>query len=160
MSQKLQWNDQATVPRELRLHIRWMIRRDMNEVLSIEQDGCTNPWNEEDFLRCLRQRNCIGMVADHSEKVIGHMIYDLYPKRIGVTRFAVDPMWRRMGVGSAMIAKLMSKMSSFRRVRFTFMVEETNLGGLLFLKSQGGVATESIRDYFDGEDGIKMVFCL
>lgn len=43
-------------------HIRWMIRRDMPEVLHIEESGYAYPWGEEDFLTILRQRNCIGMV--------------------------------------------------------------------------------------------------
>ncbi len=49
---------------QVRVHIRWMIRRDMPEVLQTEQESFDYSWTEEDFLRCLRQRNCIGMVAD------------------------------------------------------------------------------------------------
>lgn len=30
--------------------IRWLIRRDMNEVLEIEKDCFAIPWSEEDFL--------------------------------------------------------------------------------------------------------------
>ncbi|MGL4463263.1 MAG: ribosomal-protein-alanine N-acetyltransferase RimI, partial [Planctomycetia bacterium] len=41
---------------ELRVHIRWMIRRDMPEVLHIEQESYDFAWTEEDFLQCLRQR--------------------------------------------------------------------------------------------------------
>ena len=48
---------------QIRVHIRWMIRRDMPEVLQTEQESFEHSWTEEDFLRCLRQRNCIGMVA-------------------------------------------------------------------------------------------------
>ena len=45
-------------PRELvRVHIRWMIRRDMPEVLEAEQQSFDYSWTEEDFLRCLPQRN-------------------------------------------------------------------------------------------------------
>lgn len=54
--------------------IRWMIRRDMAEVLNIEHDSFEFPWTEEDFLGCLRQRNCIGMIAegpDESHLVTG-----------------------------------------------------------------------------------------
>ncbi|MEM1305855.1 MAG: ribosomal-protein-alanine N-acetyltransferase RimI, partial [Planctomycetota bacterium] len=54
---------------KLRVHIRWMIRRDMQEVLGIEQESFEFPWLEEDFIRCLRQRNCIGMVAEQGERV-------------------------------------------------------------------------------------------
>ena len=48
----------------LNVHIRWMIRRDMPEVLAIESGGFANPWTEEDFIRCHRQRNCVNMVAE------------------------------------------------------------------------------------------------
>src|SRR5687768_6635477 len=62
-----------TEKEQARVHIRWMIRRDMPEVLSIETQCFEFPWTEEDFLRCLRQRNCIGMVAEQGEKVVGFM---------------------------------------------------------------------------------------
>ena len=48
---------------QLRVHIRWMIRRDMAEVLEIERGAFEFPWFEEEFIRCLRQRNCIGVAA-------------------------------------------------------------------------------------------------
>ena len=45
----------------LQIHVRWMIRRDMVEVLEIEQEAFEFPWSDDDFTRCMRQRNCIGM---------------------------------------------------------------------------------------------------
>ncbi|MEK6238743.1 MAG: ribosomal-protein-alanine N-acetyltransferase RimI, partial [Planctomycetales bacterium] len=57
--------------RELRVHIRWMIRRDMPEVLAIENSSFEFPWSEEDFLRSLQQRNCIGMVAEWEDSIVG-----------------------------------------------------------------------------------------
>ena len=46
------------------VNIRWFIRRDMPEVVAIEKQGFEFPWSEEDFLRCLRLRHTIGMVAE------------------------------------------------------------------------------------------------
>ena len=51
-------------PAKGRLVIRWMIRQDMPAVLRMEEASYDYPWCEEDFLRCLRQRNCIGMSVD------------------------------------------------------------------------------------------------
>ena len=39
------------------VQIRWLIRRDMTDVLQIEAGSFENAWTEEDFLCCLRQRN-------------------------------------------------------------------------------------------------------
>ena len=73
----------------LRVQIRWMIRRDMPEVLKAEREGFEFPWSEEDFIRCLRQRNCIGMVAENADRVIGFMIYELHKTRLHLLNFAV-----------------------------------------------------------------------
>ena len=76
--------------KDLPVHIRWMIRRDMPEVLQIEGESFEFPWSEEDFLRCLQQRNCIGMVAEHEENVVGFMIYELHKSRLHLLNFAVS----------------------------------------------------------------------
>src|SRR5437867_2420708 len=79
-----------TEKEQVRVHIRWMIRRDMPEVLHAEQQSFEFAWTEEDFLRCLRQRNCIGMVAEQSEKVVGFMIYELQKAKLHILNFAVS----------------------------------------------------------------------
>jgi ribosomal-protein-alanine N-acetyltransferase len=40
----------AESQQQLRVHIRWMIRRDMAEVLDIERGSFEFPWFEEDFI--------------------------------------------------------------------------------------------------------------
>ena len=100
---------------KLRVHIRWMIRRDMPEVLDIERESFEFPWFEEDFIRCLRQRNCIGMVAEHAEHVVGFMIYELHKTRLHILNFAVAAGVRHRSVGTQMIEKLVGKLSSQRR---------------------------------------------
>src|SRR6266705_3975060 len=115
-----------TEKEQARVHIRWMIRRDMPEVLQAEQESFEFAWTEEDFLRCLRQRNCIGMVAERGEKVVGFMIYELHKAKLHILNFAVHPSCRRGGVGAQRVAKLSSKLSSHRRTRITLEVRETN----------------------------------
>src|SRR5580765_7631898 len=101
-----------TEKEQARVHIRWMIRRDMPEVLQAEQLSFEYSWTEEDFLKCLRQRNCIGMVAEYEERVVGFMIYELHKSKLHVMNFAVHPDYRRTGIGAQMIAKLIGKLSS------------------------------------------------
>src|SRR3990172_8826966 len=107
---------------EVRVHIRWMIRRDMPEVLAIEAESFEFPWLEEDFIRCLRGRNSIGMVAEYDDRIVGFMIYELAKNRIQVLNLATASKWRRRGVGSQMAAKLIGKLSAQRRTRITLQV--------------------------------------
>jgi ribosomal-protein-alanine N-acetyltransferase len=150
---------------QLRVHIRWMIRRDMPEVLNIERESFEFPWFEEDFIRCLRQRNCIGMVAEVNlgkggERVVGFMIYELHKSRLHILNFAVAKGMRNRGIGRQMAEKLASKLSSQRRTRITLEVRETNLPAQLFFKKVGFRATTVLRSYYEDspEDAYVMQF--
>ena len=144
------------------IHIRWMIRRDMPEVLEIEQQAFEFPWSEDDFLRCLRQRNCIGMVAEFEERVVGFMIYELHKTRLHVLNFAVRRDIRRRGVGSSMIQKLVSKLSQQRRNRILLEVRETNLPAQLFFRRLNFRAVSIMREFWmdSEEDAIVMQYTL
>jgi ribosomal-protein-alanine N-acetyltransferase len=147
---------------QVRVHIRWMIRRDMPEVLAIEHASFEYPWCEEEFLRVLRQRNCIGMVAEYGERVVGFMIYELHKNRLHVLDFATHPEFRRQGVGHQMVAKLVGKLSSHRRTRIALSVRETNLAGQLFFRVQGFRAMEVVREHYmdTAEDAYVMQYLL
>ena len=149
-----------TETEQTRVHIRWMIRRDMPEVLQTEQQSFEFAWTEEDFLRCLRQRNCIGMVAEHGEKVVGFMIYELHKSKLHIMNFAVNSAWRRHGVGAQMVGKLISKLSSHRRTRITLEVRETNLSAQLFFRKQEFKAVRVLRAFYEdsGEDAFLMEY--
>ncbi|MHB1037476.1 MAG: ribosomal protein S18-alanine N-acetyltransferase [Pirellulales bacterium] len=138
-----------TKKRDVRIQVRWMVQRDMEEVLHIERANFEFPWLEEDFLRCLRQRNCIGMVAEHDDRVVGFMIYELHKMRLHILNFAVGTEHGRRGVGRQMLAKLMGKLSSQRRNRITLEVRETNLAAQLFFRACGFRAVSVLRDYYD-----------
>lgn len=134
------------------VHIRWMIRRDMPAVLGIENKSFEFAWTEDDFIRCLRQRNCIGMVAEEDDKVVGFMIYELHKNRLHILNFAVGEDSRRSGVGFAMIGKLLGKLSQERRNRIMLEVRETNLIAQLFFKKIGFRAVSVLRDFYEDTD--------
>lgn len=134
------------------VHIRWMIRRDMPAVLAIEEQSFEFAWSEDDFIRCLRQRNCIGMVAEQDDQVVGFMIYELHKNRLHVLNFAVAQHMRRQGIGRAMVGKLLSKLSHERRNRIMLEVRETNLDAQLFFKQIGFRAVSVLRDFYDDSD--------
>jgi len=142
------------------VHIRWMIRRDMPSVLAIEEASFEFPWSEEEFIRCLRQRNCIGMVAEQDDQVVGFMIYELHKNRLHLLNFCVAPACRRMAIGSSMVEKLSSKLSQERRNRITLEVRETNLSAQLFFKELGFRAISVLRDFYEDtvEDAYLMQF--
>ena len=138
--------------KRLDVQIRWLIRRDMPEVLRIEGESFEYPWTDEDFLCCLRQRNCIGMVAECDHQIVGFMVYELHKSKLRILNFAVSQDVRRQGVGTQMVLRLVDKLSQQRRNEILLEVRERNLDGQLFFKTQGFVATNVLRRHYDDTD--------
>lgn len=143
------------------VHIDWMMRRDMPKVLAIESVAFANPWTEDDFIRCLRQRNCVGKVARlGDDSVVAFMVYSLHENKIRLLNLAVHAEQRRQGIGCQMVEKLIGKLSQQRRNVIVTEVRETNLDAQLFLSATGFVATGVLKDFYDTttEDAYTMQF--
>lgn len=140
------------------VHVRWMIRRDMPEVMRTERTSFEYAWTEDDFLRCLRQRNCIGMVVELPDRIGGFMVYELHKTRLHLLNFAVHPSVRRTGLGRLMIGKLVFKLTSHRREKITLAVRERNLTAQMFFRAHGFKASRLLRNYYEdsGEDAYQM----
>lgn len=130
------------------IHMRWMIRRDMPEVLAIEAESFEFPWSPDDFTRCLRQRNCIGMVAELADSVVAFVIYELHRQSLHVLNLAVTRTHRRLGIGGRIMTKLSGKLAPERRGRIVLEVRETNLPAQLFFRSLGYRAVSVLKDFY------------
>ncbi len=130
------------------IHIRWMARFDIPKVLAIESASFSFPWLEEDFIRYLKRKNRIGMVAEHDDRIVGYMLYGLRKSRIHLPKLAVAQDFRLQGVGRQMMAKMIAKLSPKRRRLLLLEVEETNLPAQLFLRRLGFRAVSVLRDFY------------
>lgn len=132
--------------------VRWMIHRDLGEVLNIEAESFDHPWTDDEFVRCLRTRNAIGMVVESGGSVVGYMIYELCQRKLRLVNFAVAADRRRQGIGRVMIDKLKNKLSSDRRTRIEMLLRETNISGHLFFRACGFRATSVVRGLYEDTD--------
>jgi len=144
-----------------RLHVRWLIRRDLPAVLAIERASFEFDWGEPDFLRCLR-RPFMSMVAERGDQILGYMVYELRAKTRRLLNFAVAPLHRRRGIGAAMIAHLKSNLDIHGRTGISLYVRDSNLPAQRFFASQGFRAVRVLRRYYEdsGEDAYRMIYRL
>jgi ribosomal-protein-alanine N-acetyltransferase len=138
------------------LHLRWLIRRDMPEVLAIEAASFgAHAWTEEEFVRAIRQRSNIALVAELGETIVGYTVYELRKASIQVLNFAVHPDYRRRGVGTALFSKLVTKLTPGhnKRHKLTLEVRETNLPAQQFFRARGMKAISVLRDFYEAGPG-------
>lgn len=147
---------------EAEVNVRWMIRRDVPQMLSIEQVCFDFPWDEEDFGYCLRTRNCIGMVAEVNDTLVGYMSYELHRDRLVLLNLAVVPNFERCGIGAILVNKLIGKLSAGGRNKIAVNVPETNVDAAFFFKRFGFRAVGLLRNYHPekSEDAFAMIYSL
>lgn len=136
------------------LHIRGLTNRDMPAVLTIENAGFENGWDEYEFKRCLRRKNCYGLVATHNRKVVGFAVLETFSATFQILDIAVHPEYRRQRAGQIIMTWIVGQMLSTHRRRIVMEIRETNLPAQMFLKFCGFRASQVLRAYYDdsGED--------
>jgi [ribosomal protein S18]-alanine N-acetyltransferase len=149
-------------PPTIATHIRWIVTKDLPEVLAIEQASFDDPWSEEMFKTFLRQQFAIGMVAEIAGSVHGFMLYELHKEHYHLVSLAVQTKCRRLGIGKQMVDKLKAKLSTHRRPKLSLQVQERNLPAQLFFRSQGFLATHIEHKPYDSidDDAYAMEFTL
>ena len=135
--------------KEIPVQVRWMVRRDFAQVLAIEETCFEFPWTAEEFRQCLQQPNCLGMVAEHGERVVGFVVYETPKSRLLITNIAVDPEFQRHGIARQMIRKLVTKMIHQRRHKVTVEIRETNLPALLCFRALGFKTTNTLKGFYE-----------
>lgn len=143
----------------IQVHIRWMIQRDMAEVLSIE-DASPHPWDADEIRAALRQRNCVAMVAEVGDRIVGWMNYAIYKRRIHLLNLAVHPHYQLCGIGRMMLAKLQNKLEPDRRTSIVADVHERCLGAQKWLRACGWRAISTRRRACGEDDAIRFAWVL
>ncbi len=148
------------IDRILSIRPRWMIRRDMPDVLEIEQLNFEVPWTEDDFVRCLRQRNCIGMVAEHDKDVVGFMVYEMYKTRMEILDLAVHPSCQHRGIGKQLVDFLIARLATQRRNCIGALVWDRNLSAQLFFSALGFMATGLVDNFYQRGDRSEAAYAM
>jgi ribosomal-protein-alanine N-acetyltransferase len=137
---------------EIRVNVRIMVRRDFAEVQSIEESCFEFPWTEQEFLSCLQQPNCLGLVAECEGKIAGFLIYEMSKGGTFITNIAVDPALQRHNIARQMIQKLVTKMLTRQTRKLVIEIRETNLSALLCFRALGFRASNVLKNFYEGQN--------
>jgi ribosomal-protein-alanine N-acetyltransferase len=124
------------------LLIRWAVKRDTDAMVDIDRQSYAKAWGEESFIKHLKNRACIGLVAESEGRIVGFVIYELAKKSLAVLRIAVHPAERRKGVGKAILERLAGKLTKQIRLFASISVGENDQDAMEFLRACGLKARE------------------
>lgn len=128
-----------TVPPDLPIQVLPFSLCHLASLARIERASYENPWTEAQFRKAIRQTDARTLVAAHRGMVVGYVLLHLWPRHIEIWNLAVEPEFRRRGVGRQLVA--CAKGTRNRKEIVRAAVRETNVAGQLFFRACGFVAT-------------------
>ena len=135
--------------------VRPMLKRDLVQVLTIEDENNQMPWLKKDFERFMGNRRVDnrGIVAEYREQILGFVLYQVFSPRIVLTEASVHQDYRRRGVGASLVDYIIKEAKSCGCSRICYYITEENLSGQLFLRSCEFLAKKIHRGYYEDLPG-------
>lgn len=110
---------------------------DIEDIIRIEKLSFKRPWHPWMIDKVLRQESCWSLVAVIGYVAVGFAIYILEDECIELIDIAVDPAYRRQGVGEAMMHRLQSMLRPGHREWMCLEVKDTNVNACRFFAACG-----------------------
>ena len=117
------------------VRVRWMVSKDLDQVLDLEETGYDAPWSRQNFKEVLMVRNTVGLVAECDKSLIlGFAIYQVSKKSMHVLSLTARPV--RRGIGRQLMFHLFGMLNKARN-KIVVNLGDDNVEGHLFLRAMG-----------------------
>ncbi len=137
--------------------VRYLCRKDIDDLVAIELASFLCPWTQEDFLRGMANRQTVSKGIFCRGILAGYAIWTMNNDFGHLTNLAVGPDWRRSKVGTMLLHSLAVTLGKRRDVYVE--VVETNLVAQMFFKSLGFRCTATIHNYYCCTDDAALQMC-
>jgi len=123
------------------LNVRPIEQRDIDSILAIQSASPeVSQWTMWDYNR-VAQGEMAGWVAASDADILGFLVARRIANDIEILNFAVQPDFRRSGVGGALLQKALAWGSELNAERALLEVRASNYAALQFYERRGFVVT-------------------
>ncbi len=119
------------------LEISLAERKDIPAIAELERMCFSSPWSEKAILDTMAGENALFLVARSDDKVCGYIGSYFALDEGYITNIAVNPEYRRRGIGKALVDKLVEKGKEKLLSFWTLEVRESNAGAIALYSKLG-----------------------
>ncbi len=132
---------------QVRIRIRRLTLRDLEEVMDIERHSFDCPWSYDDFTASKRRLSAHNKAIIIDNELVGYFIYTKHPIHIEINNFAIRWDYRCQGIGRQVIDFLIANLG--KGALISMVVSEYNLDCQLFLKACGFKCIGVLKDHYE-----------
>ncbi|MGI5912566.1 MAG: ribosomal protein S18-alanine N-acetyltransferase [Syntrophomonadaceae bacterium] len=138
--------------------LRKMTLQDINRIMEIENKSFTLPWSRESYLGELKNNLAIYLVCDYEGEIAGYGGIWVVYEEAHITSVAVDPGYRQLGIGTALMEELERTARDRNAHRILLEVRPSNQAALNLYHKLGYIPTGKRKNYYcdNNEDAIIM----
>jgi ribosomal protein S18 acetylase RimI-like enzyme len=118
--------------------IRRICSKDIADLVAIERQISSSPWQKEDFQRKINMGSpyyCF-LSADQN-KIQSYVIFEVKDNNIDILRLVVAPEFRRQGIATGVLAEVSKKYPLQKCKTISVLIEEDNVEAKSFLTAVG-----------------------
>lgn len=108
--------------------------------MEIERQSFAEPWDEVEFHR----EEMYGRVIEFAGEVAGYMFYEIFTHSFEIYNIAIEKRFRRNGLASAMVSRLIKRARDGKRRRVMTYVNSGSRAGIYFFQTLGFQSTNTI----------------
>ena len=126
----------------------------LNDILKIEHESFTNPWNREMFLGSAQNKTVIFKILIKNKIVVGYYIISTIADETEIITIAVCSKFRRQNCGRFMLTDIV-KETLLKKSKFIFLeARKSNMPALNLYKAFGFKEIGLRKNYYIDEDAI------
>jgi len=150
--------DERFPDQEQELSITPMTHQDLDRVVAIERQSFPTSWRREAYQRELLNTNTRYLVARVGKRVVGFAGMWVIAAEGHITTLAVEPEYRRRGIGERLLSALLEAAEDMGATRVTLEVRESNTIARALYEKYGFEVVAYLRGYYPdtGEDAVVM----
>ena len=131
------------------VEVRKMTAADVPAVARIEEACFSRPWSEKSLRESLEAAPYTFYVAVNGDDPVGYIGAYLTGDELNLTNLAVFPLWRKRGVGTALLREVMNLAAGRGLYGVTLEVRESNLAAIALYRKFGFTSAGKRKNYYD-----------
>jgi ribosomal-protein-alanine N-acetyltransferase len=140
------------------IHIRRFSFSDLDRIIEIERNSFTiDTFSADEFRHWYRKCPELFIVAEVLGTIAGYVIACILPEKGNIVSIAVDPLYRRRGIGKALTNFAVDQLKANALEVVELEVRITNADGISFWENLGFSPIGTIPDFYrDGAEALCM----
>jgi ribosomal-protein-alanine N-acetyltransferase len=130
------------------LIIERMSLEDLEDVVQIEKDSFSDPWNLDCFLSDLKNPLAVPLVAKFDDQVVGYTCLWVILDELQIGNIAVEKDFRKKGIGKKLMDQILEEAENNGCHRITLDVRESNLDAIELYKKFGFQKIGKRKNYY------------